>query len=103
MHGNSFLLLPLYGNGSDFYTKAKEINDTSALSPYMGFALDSSDLENYIADIGAVNDQFTGSFQGGLYTPELYDEYLAKLETANVRGYLDEVQKQLTAWIEANK
>ena len=41
--------------------------------------------------------------QGGLYTPELYDEYLAKLEVANVRGYLDEVQKQLTAWIEANK
>ena len=103
MHGNSFLLLPLYGNGSDFYTKAKEINDTSALSPYMGFALDSTELENYIADIGAVNDQYTGSMQGGLYTPELYDEYLAKLEVANVRGYLDEVQKQLTAWIEANK
>ncbi len=103
MHGNSFLLTPLYGNGSDFYTKAKEINDTSALSPYMGFALDSTELESYIADIGAVNDQYSGSMTGGLYTPELYNEYISKLETANVRGYLEVVQNQLNAWIEANK
>ena len=101
MHGNSFLLTPLYGNGKDFYEKAMEINNSSALSPYMGFALDSTELENYIADIGAVNDQYQGSMTGGLYTPELYDEYLNKLEVANVRGYLDEVQKQLDAWIAA--
>ncbi len=101
--GNSFLLIPLYGNGPDFYERVQEINATSAISPYMGFALDVTDLDGILSQISAVNDQFLGSFQGGLYTDALYEEYLEKMKAAEVDKYLSIVQDQLNAWIAANK
>jgi len=100
--GNNLLLTPMYGNGEDFYQKVADINDSAEKSSFLGFKVDTSNLSDYIAQISAVNDQYLKTFQGGGYTPELHKEYLDKLEAADVQGYLDEVQKQLDAWLEAN-
>jgi putative aldouronate transport system substrate-binding protein len=101
--GNNYLLTPMYGNDADYYAKVKEANDTAPVSPYMGFALDITGLDDLIANLGAVNGQYRASFTGGLYTDELYQEYLDKLYAAGVQEYLDNVQDQLSAWLDANK
>ena len=97
--GNNLLLTPLYGNGVDFYDKVREINANALKSPYMGFSLNLTDLDGVISQISAVNDQYLGNMQGGGYTEELYNEYLNKLQSADVQSYLDNVQGQLDAWL----
>lgn len=100
--GNSLLLTPLAGNGADFYERVKQVNATSPVSQFMGFAIDTTELEQYISNLTAVTDQYHKALFAGRYTPDFYAEYLAKLEAADVRGYLGAVQTQLDAWRAAN-
>ena len=97
--GNNLLALPLYGNGADFYERVDAANQAAALSPFMGFVLDTADYQTLIGSITAVNDQYTTNLRRGGYTREMYDEYMGKLETAGVQDYLDVVQSQLSAWM----
>ncbi len=99
--GNNMLLHPLQGNGSDFYDEVKKIIDAAAISPYLGFALNTTDLDLVISQLSAVREQYRAPMQCGSYTPELYAEYLTKLEAAGVQEYLDAVQTQLSAWLAA--
>jgi putative aldouronate transport system substrate-binding protein len=101
--GNNLLLTPMLGNGKDFYQEVAKINESAEKSRYLGFKIDTTGLDDYIAQISAVNDQYLKTFQGGGYTPELHQEYLDKLAAADVQGYLDQVQSQLDAWLDANK
>ena len=87
--GNNLLLTPLYGNGADFYERVKTVVSNAELSPYLGFAVNTGDLDLTISQLTAVNDQYQASFYCGLYTPELYQDFLSKLEAAGVQEYLD--------------
>ncbi len=97
--GNNLLLTPLNGNGPDFYDRVAEINSSADVSAYLGFVLDSTGMDLLIANISAVKDQYQQTLACGLYTPELYQEYLQKLEAAGVQEYLDGIQSQLAAWL----
>ena len=99
--GNNLLLYPLEGQGADYFDQIKKINDAAKLGTYMGFAPDRSELELVIGSISAVNDQYSRSLTTGGYTPEIFAEYKAKLEDAGVHEYLDEMQRQLTAFLES--
>ena len=101
--GNNTLLTPLYGNGADFFDNVASINESTERSPYLGFALDTSDLDLVIGQITAVNDQYQQSLNCGEYTPENYQAYLDALEAAGVQDYLDAVQSQLNAWLETQQ
>ncbi len=39
---------------------------------------------------------------GGYYTEQLHSDFMAKLEVAGIDNMVDEVQKQLDAWLAAN-
>ncbi len=99
--GNNTLLLPLFGNGADYYSRIRESNQTAACSRYLGFSLNTTDMDLVISQISTVTDEFLGTIQCGGYTEDLYQSYLDKLEMAGVQDYLDEVQAQLDAWIAA--
>ena len=96
--GNNLLALPLYGNGADFYSRVATANDNAVRSQFMGFVLDTGDYQTLVGSITAVNDQYTTTLRRGGYTQEVYEEYLSKLEAADVQEYLNVVQNQLTAW-----
>ena len=100
--GNNFLTWPVAGTGADHWEAIKKINEETQLSPFMGFVLDTSKLDLYIAQINAVRDQYHQTMVNGGYTPESYQEYLDKLQDADVQGYLDAIQTQLDAWVAAN-
>ncbi len=97
--GNNLLLTPLYGNGADFYDRVAEIVSSATISPYLGFAMNTADLDLVIGQLSAVNDQYQASLLAGLYTPELYQDFLAKLDAAGVQDYLNAFQTQLDAWM----
>lgn len=98
LYGNCTLLTPLMGNGTDFYEIVKQINKDSAVSRFMGFSLDTGDLDLIMSQLSAVTGQYEKMMQY-LYTPEDYADYIAKLEAAGVRDYIDAAQKQLDAWL----
>jgi len=97
--GNNLLTHPVEGQGADYFEQIKAINEAATVSPYLGFVFDTTGLDLTIANITAVNDQFNADLSGGNYTPEMFAEAKAKYETAGVRDYLDEIQKQLDAWM----
>ncbi len=101
--GNSLLLTPLKGNGADFYEVVGQINASATKSKYLGFILDTGDLDLVISQITAVTDQYAKEFTYGGYTPELLAEYRAKLTEAGVDDYAAAAQAQLDAWVAANK
>ncbi|MBO6055058.1 MAG: ABC transporter substrate-binding protein, partial [Oscillospiraceae bacterium] len=97
--GNNLLLKPIYGNGPNHYENVAADIAAAKNSEYLGFALDLNPLQDYIANISAVNDQYTPDLYTGNYTPEKFASYKAALETGGVHDYLDAVQKQLDAWL----
>ena len=99
--GNNMLLTPLYGNGADFYEKVSEFNANAELSPYLGFALNTADLDLIISQISAVRDQYRAPMQCGSYTPEGYQDYLNKLAAAGIDEYVAAFQTQLDAFLGA--
>ena len=96
--GNNTLLYPLEGQGADYFDRIVEINNAAHISEHLGFVLDTAPLENLSANISAVNDQYTADLFTGNYTPELFEEYKAKLTTAGVQDYLNAIQEQYNAW-----
>ena len=103
LYGNYFNAHPWAGNGADFREVALNALKSSPVSPYLGFAVDQSELTNTIAAITSVVDKYKGTIYCGAYTDAEYDEFVTSLKTAGVEEYLAAYQEQLKAWIEANK
>lgn len=95
--GNQFLTLPWEGQGGDFREKALAEN-AKVLSPYLGFTIDTTELTDTIAALTSVSNEYTRSLYCGLYTEELYNEFLADLKTAGIDEYVAAFQAQLDAW-----
>ncbi len=100
--GNQFLCLPWEGQGGDFRSEAEAINAQSPVSQYITFSFDSAGLDNMVANLSSVIDQYENELRGGYYTDEMYGEFMAKLEVAGVDQWVEEVQKQIDAWVAAN-
>lgn len=94
--GNNFLLKAEFGQSPDFYEVAERNNELAVKSRFMGFAIDTADMDLVISQISAVRDQYVSviPYGGG----DQLDDYLAKLEEAGVQEYIDAIQKQLDAW-----
>ncbi len=102
IHGNQFLVLPWEGQGGDFRAVSKEINNSATNSPYLGFAMDSTDLDGLVAAITAVSDEYLGTLGGGYYTDAILDECAAKMEAAGIYDYCAAFQEQLDEWMQNN-
>ena len=97
--GNNLLTHPVDGQGADYFEQIKAINEAAHVSEYLGFVFDNGELQNLIANITAVSDQYSKDLACGNYTPEKLAEAKAKYEAGGVRDYLAEIQKQLDAWM----
>ncbi len=96
--GNFFLALPFGTQGPDYRERCREILDSAEVSPYLGFAVDTTGLDLAISAINSTNDQYIYSLCSGQYTEELHEEYVNKLYAAGLQEYLDAFQEQLDAW-----
>ncbi len=99
--GNFFLDLPWEGNGADFRDRAYEVMMDATISPYLGFSINTAELQNVVGAISTVYNEYANQMAGGLYTDELYEKMMQDYETAGLRDYTAAVQKQLDDWIAA--
>jgi len=99
--GNNLLAHPLYGNGAVFYDRVAATNNAAERSPFMGFVLETGELQDAIASISTVGDQYKATLQCGGWDEAMYNEFMGKLETAGVNEYLNAIQTQLDAWLAA--
>ncbi len=102
LYGNYFNAHPWKGNGADFRQVALASLEAAPISPYLGFAVDQSELSNVIAALTAVVDKYKGDILCGSFTDEQYEQYIGELKTAGVEEYLAAYQEQLKAWMETN-
>lgn len=101
MYGNYFEVLPWFGNTADFREQAKAFLDSAGVSPYLGFAASQAGMDNVIAALNSVNDQYRPSIACGNYTDEDYDRYISELKAAGAEDYVASYQEQLSAWMDA--
>ena len=77
------------------------MNNESVTSPLLGFVLDTDPIKNEIAQISAVNAEYTlyGFVVNG---KDNWDAYMKKLDQAGRKKVLEEVQKQVNEYWEKN-
>lgn len=100
--GNYFNCLPWEGSGADFRERSFANLKEAEISPYLGFAVDQSELANTMSALNAIDDEFRGQLCGGMWTEEIYDRYLSQLNAAEVDNYLKTYEDQLSAWVAAS-
>ncbi len=99
IHGNQFLKLPAAGQGADFRDVSLAANQAAVNSPYLGFAVDLTEMSNQIAAITGVDNEYYGTITGGYYTESLLKEMTDKMEAAGAKEYIATYQEQLTEWM----
>ncbi len=99
MCGNQFLVKPWKGAGGDQRERASEAMASATASPYLGFTFDSDGLDNTIAGLTAVTEQYSWAMGNGGYTEAFYQEYVAALYNQGLDDYIAAHQKQLDAWL----
>ncbi len=98
LFGNQFLLHPWTGNGADFFERSMADLAEAPISEFMGFMPDTSNLTNEVAALTSVQGQYAIALASGLFTEELYSEFLDALDAAGIDSYISAIQQQLDDW-----
>ncbi len=99
MYGNQFLAYLKEGQDLDVWEQTIEVNESAKPSVALGFVFDPEPVQNEIASINTVIEEYMSTLTTGVVDPNtIYDEFLAKLEAAGSQTLIDEVQTQLDAW-----
>ena len=98
LFGNQFLLHPWSGNSADFRETSFESFKSAPNSIYLGFAFDTSALQNDVAAISAVNERYLQSLTGGGYTEQIMEDLRSELKAAGIDTYVEAMREQIDAW-----
>lgn len=103
MYGNQFLAYLKEGQVEDDWEQTIAMNESGKTSVAFGFVFDSTTVQNEIASVSAVVQEYQLSLDTGAVDPEaVMPEFLNKLEQAGSQVIIDEIQRQLDEW-SANK
>lgn len=97
---NQFLCTPWITDGPNIYNEVKAYNETAINSIALGFNFDPSAVVNEIAAVANVRDEYYNALNTGSVDPEVYlPEFLQALDDAGMQTIVDEVQRQLDAFL----
>lgn len=99
LFGNQFLTLPWYGDGADFRQICMDVEEAGIISPYMGFAADTTAVTNEISALTNVIMEYQAQIGTGAAAPEIYEEFLNKLDANGIDKVIALYQEQLDAWL----
>lgn len=103
MYGNQFMAYLKEGQAEDDWEQTTAMNEAGKTSTAFGFVFDPTAVQNEIASVSAVVEEYQLSLDTGAVNPETtMPEFLNKLEQAGSQTIIDEIQKQLDEW-NANK
>lgn len=100
--GNQFLVYPWVGQDKDIREQAKAQMEEAEISRYLGFTCDTDAIQTELAAVNSVFTEFSPQIISGIAGPEVLDEFLEKLQKSGIDKIVDEYQRQLNAWLEAN-
>lgn len=88
------------GSATNYMEKMKELNRTSPTMPNYGFVFDKEPVENQIAAVSNVFEEYHAVLQTGQNdnVDQLVDEFIAELKANGMDEIVAEAQRQLDAW-----
>lgn len=90
------------GNDINIWDEYQEVRDNATVSKAYGFTFDTQNVENELAALRAVTDQYLVTIASGEAEPEsAIQEMNDALYDAGLQTVMDEKQAQLDAWLEA--
>lgn len=99
LFGNQYLSGVWAGSAPDTREVSAQINAEASCSPLLGFTADVSGMENEIAAVGNVYNEFFRSLSSGLVdVNEQLPAFRQKLRDNGINIILENVQEQLNAW-----
>ena len=97
--GNLFKTKTLDGDPVTKWDDFKKFNDEAKMAPSLGFKFNSAGLENEIAAINNVLDEFKSSlYSGAVDVDSTLKAFNEKLYAQGLQKVMDEMQKQVDAW-----
>ncbi|MFC4600793.1 ABC transporter substrate-binding protein [Cohnella hongkongensis] len=101
--GNTMNGYLMEGTPADKYEQTKKVNDEAIVSPYYGFIFNTDPVKTELANVEAVNEEYSPGLDSGTVDPEkILPTYLDKQLKAGADRIAAEKQKQLDEWLEAN-
>ena len=92
------------GLDSDIWDQIQEFNKDATVSPAKGFAWDNTEVQNEVTACANVVAKYGPALECGSLDPETtIPKFLDDLKAAGADTIIAEKQKQLDAWLEANK
>ncbi len=100
--GNQFNALIKEGQDDDVWEQTEKMNEEAVKSPLLAFTLDTEPIKTEISQISAINQEYEAELfiVEGLDSPSVA-EYRKKLEAAGLQKVMDEVQRQVDAFFDA--
>ena len=97
---NQFVCTPWINEGADIYERVIEYNRAAKESLALGFVLDTSSILTELAAVANVNEEYVNALNTGAVDPDEYlPMFLQAQEDAGMQTIIDEVQRQLDAFI----
>ncbi len=103
LYGNQFLVHPWEGQGADLRERAKAEMDSVEYSAYFGFSADTTSVSTQLSAISNVLGEYQAGIDSGISEPEVYEDFLAKLDAAGIQDVIDLYETQLDEWLAAGK
>lgn len=101
--GNNSLTYTWEGTNPDQWERIKEFNRSGIYSPALGFSFDASPVKTEIAAVTNVVNQYKAGLESGSLDPDTITEFVDKQKKAGIERIIAEKQKQLDAFLAANK
>ena len=99
MYGNQFMAYLKEGQAEDDWEQTTAMNESGKTSTAFGFVFDPTAVQNEIASVSAVVEEYELSLDTGAVDPAvMMPEFLEKLERAGSQTIIDEIQRQLDEW-----
>ncbi len=102
--GNPKLLYLSKNEDPEKWDKVHKWQESSVPSKSLGFTLDETPVKDEVTAMNNAINQYQNGLETGTLDPDKeLSKFLDKLKSAGIDKYLQEVQKQLDAWVAENK
>ncbi len=101
LFANQFIITPWVGSDVDIRQQMTEAMDNAVISKYMGFAVDTDEVEQEVTACFNVIMQYKPGLCAGSTgdVENVYAEFVSKLQAAGIDKVVEAYQAQLDAWL----
>ena len=101
--GNCFNSYVTEGRDIDVWEQTAKLNETARKSKLLGFTLDTTNIVNEVANLGAIHAEFNGLAKGSVDTETTLEAYKKKMTEAGIDKVMEEAQRQINEFLKNNK